>query len=39
MENPLGDERFKAMFTNPDFQIDEESEVSPFVFVCLSEYI
>ena len=28
MDNPLGDDRFKAMFTNPDFQINEESEVS-----------
>lgn len=26
-DNPLGDDRFKALFTNPDFQIDEESEV------------
>ncbi len=25
--NPLGDERFAALFTNPDFQVDEESEV------------
>ena len=25
--NPLGDERFVAMFSNPNFQIDEESEV------------
>ncbi|KXJ07855.1 Nucleolar protein 10 [Exaiptasia diaphana] len=24
--NPLGDERFAAMFKNPDFQVDEESE-------------
>lgn len=27
VSNPLGDERFVAMFTNPDFQVDEESEV------------
>ena len=25
--NPLGDERFVDMFSNPNFQIDEESEV------------
>lgn len=31
-DNPLGDDRFKEMFTNPDFQIDEESEVSIFKF-------
>ena len=30
----LEDERFAAMFTNPDFQVDEESEVSQIlVFV------
>ena len=27
VSNPLGDERFSAMFSNPDFQVDEESEV------------
>ena len=24
--NPLGDPRFAAMFTDPDYQVDEESE-------------
>ena len=27
LSNPLGDDRFAAMFSNPDFQVDEESEV------------
>ena len=27
VSNPLGDDRFSAMFLNPDFQVDEESEV------------
>lgn len=27
VNNPLGDDRFSAMFSNPDFQVDEESEV------------
>ena len=27
ISNPLGDDRFAAMFKNPDFQVDEESEV------------
>lgn len=27
VSNPLGDDRFSAMFSNPDFQVDEESEV------------
>ncbi|XP_068747706.1 nucleolar protein 10-like [Montipora capricornis] len=26
VSNPLGDDRFSAMFTNPDFQVDEASE-------------
>ncbi len=28
MSNPLGDDRFAAIFTNPDFEVDESSEVS-----------
>ena len=36
MDNPLGDDRFKAMFTNPEFQIDEESEVS---HLCVVMYL
>ena len=31
--NPLGDDRFAAMFTNPDFTIDQESEVC--ICVCM----
>ena len=27
LTNPLGDDRFAAMFTNPDFTIDQDSEV------------
>ena len=27
MSNPLGDNRFAAMFSDANFQIDEESEV------------
>lgn len=27
VNNPLGDDRFSAMFSNPDFQVDEESQV------------
>ena len=27
VSNPLGDDRFSAMFSNPDFQVDEESQV------------
>ena len=27
LSNPLGDDRFAAMFTNPDFTIDQDSEV------------
>ena len=27
VSNPLGDDRFSAMFSNPDFQVNEESEV------------
>ncbi|XP_028417056.1 nucleolar protein 10-like [Dendronephthya gigantea] len=26
VSNPLGDERFAAIFTNPDFEVDEDSE-------------
>ena len=28
--NPLGDDRFAAMFSNAKFQVDEESEVSHY---------
>ena len=28
VSNPLGDDRFWAMVLNPDFQVDEESEVN-----------
>ena len=28
--NPLGDDRFAAMFSDPNFQIDEDSEVSHY---------
>lgn len=31
VSNPLGDERFSALFTNPDFQVDEESEVHTYI--------
>ena len=27
VSNPLGDDRFAAIFTNPDFEVDESSEV------------
>ena len=26
VSNPLGDDRFAALFTNPDFEVDESSE-------------
>jgi len=31
VSNPLGDDRFAAMFSNPDYQVDEESEVQYLV--------
>ena len=31
--NPLGDDRFAAMFSNPDFIVDPESEVGGSVMV------
>ena len=31
--NPLGDDRFAAMFSNPDFTVDPESEVGGSVMV------
>ena len=33
LANPLGDDRFAAMFTNPDFAIDQDSEVWVWVWV------
>ncbi|XP_065898622.1 nucleolar protein 10-like isoform X2 [Dysidea avara] len=36
-ENPLGDDRFKEMFTNPDFQIDEESEEYKLLYPTLAK--
>ena len=33
VSNPLGDDRFAAMFSNPDFQVDEESEVQYYPLV------
>ncbi len=28
LSNPLGDDRFAALFTNPDYHVDEQSEVN-----------
>ena len=36
VSNPLGDDRFSAMFSNPDFQVDEESEVRTKTRIRLS---
>ena len=33
VSNPLGDSRFSAMFSNPNFQIDEESEVGNMHYI------
>ncbi|XP_015755541.1 PREDICTED: nucleolar protein 10-like [Acropora digitifera] len=35
--NPLGDDRFSAMFLNPDFQVDEESEAFKMIRPTLSK--
>ncbi|XP_006012219.1 nucleolar protein 10 [Latimeria chalumnae] len=37
LPNILGDERFKAMFENPDFQVDEESEEFRFLNPIVSK--
>ena len=34
----MKDDRFKMLFSNPDFQVDEESEVR-FVFFSLSCFL
>lgn len=37
VNNPLGDDRFSAMFLNPDFQVDEESEAFKMIRPTLSK--
>lgn len=36
--NPLGDDRFSAMFSNPDFQVDEESEEYKLLHPVVSKH-
>lgn len=36
--NPLGDDRFSAMFSNPDFQVNEESEEYKLLHPVVSKH-
>ena len=38
MQNPLGDDRFAAMFTNKDFQVDMESEEYKLLHPVISKH-
>lgn len=38
VSNPLGDDRFSAMFSNPDFQVDEESEEYKLLHPVMSKH-
>ncbi|XP_073258939.1 nucleolar protein 10-like [Porites lutea] len=38
VSNPLGDDRFSAMFLNPDFQVDEESEEYKLLHPVVSKH-
>ena len=39
VSNPLGDDRFSAMFSNPDFQVDQESEVGTGTGLYSEKYL
>ncbi|XP_031569630.1 nucleolar protein 10-like [Actinia tenebrosa] len=38
VSNPLGDDRFAAMFKNPDFQVDQESEEFKLLHPVMSKH-
>lgn len=38
VSNPLGDDRFSAMFSNPDFQVDEESQEFKLLHPVVSKH-
>ncbi|RMX53671.1 hypothetical protein pdam_00000332 [Pocillopora damicornis] len=38
VNNPLGDDRFSAMFSNPDFQVDEESQEFKLLHPVVSKH-
>jgi len=38
VRNPLGDDRFSAMFSNPDFQVNEESEEYKLLHPVVSKH-